>query len=194
MANELTIKRDDLQALISSPELLALRRISLGTVSHPGMLPRTYLSGGLTLSTEDRSRINAKVREIRAVCEADDSQENQKARLGLIGSMLMAYPVAGSAESGRARAVAYLVALDDVPAWAISEAIRKWHRGECLERHNYSFAPAPAELRMIVLEVLRPAKHAISHLEAVLNAMTLDRAMNPEPVPKTEKPNLRLMP
>jgi hypothetical protein len=35
----------DLQALISSPELLQLRRISLGTVKHPGQPTRKYLVG-----------------------------------------------------------------------------------------------------------------------------------------------------
>ena len=120
------------------------------------------------------------------VCEADDSQPNQKARLGLLATMLMAYPMAGggSEETGKARAGAYLAALDDLPPWAIAEAIRKWHRGEGGSRDcNYRFAPAPAELRFAVMQILQPAKQTIAHLESVLNAMTLDRAMDPKPLP-----------
>jgi hypothetical protein len=99
----------------------------------------------------------------------------------------MAYPMAaGNEESGRARAMAYLAALDDVPPWAIAKAIRQWHRGELGDDHNYRFAPSPAELRFAVLQILQPAKDTISHLCAVLAAPTLERAMDLEPIPETE--------
>lgn len=193
MATDLTTKRVDLQALTSSPELLALRRISLGTINHPGMPPRKYLSGGLTLTADERLRIEGKVRELSSVCEADDSQPNQKARLGLLATMLMAYPMAGgSEEAGKARANAYLVALDDLPPWAIAEAIRKWHRGEGGGRDsNYRFAPAPAEMRFAVMQILQPAKQTIAHLEAVLTALPIDRAMDPSPISLSEIPTSR---
>lgn len=139
------------------------------------------------MTADERHRIEAKVLELELICQSDDGKENQKARLGLIGSLLMAYPVAaGSEESGKARAMAYLVALDDVPPWAVSEAIRKWHRRECGEKQNYSFAPAPAELRLVCMTILDPARLAIGHLKAVLNAMTLERAMDPKPIQEPE--------
>lgn len=184
MAQEISTRRVDLQAMTSSPELLALRRISLGTVQHPGMPVRRYLSGGLTLTADDRARIEARARELRMVSEADDSQDNQKSRLGLIANMLMAYPTAGgSEESGKARATAYLGALDDVPPWAIADAIRRWHRGEGGGNGaNYRFAPAPAELRYSVMQILQPAKQTIVHLESILTALTIERAMDPTPI------------
>lgn len=196
MATEISTRRVDLQALTSSPELLALRRISLGTVQHPGMPVRKYLSGGLTLTAEDRARIEARIRELRVVSEADDSQDNQKSRLGLIANMLMAYPMAGgSEESGRARATAYLGALDDVPPWAVADAIKRWHRGEGGGRDaNYRFAPAPAELRFAAMQILQPAKQTIAHLENLLNAMTIERAMDPTPIETaSRRPVLRVM-
>jgi hypothetical protein len=170
----------DLQALISSPELLQLRRISLGTVKHPGQPTRKYLSGGLTLTADVRTRIGARLAEMRAVAEADDGQENRKSRLALIASMLMAYPMAGgSEETGKARAQAYLAALDDVPPWAIADAIKRWHKGQFSGEHNYRFAPAPAELREGCMHILQPAKQTIAHLEDVLSASTIDEAMDP---------------
>lgn len=196
MAREITTRSVDLQTLTSSPECLAWRRISLGTIQHPGMPIRKYLSGGLTLSTDERARISAKVAELQAISEADDSPENKKARLGLVASMLMAYPMAGgSEESGRARAGAYLAALDDVPPWAIAEAIRRWHRGEGGNGANYRFAPAPAELRFAAMQILQPAKQTIQHLNSILNALTIERAMDPAPieVPTSKQPRLRLM-
>ena len=181
MASEIALRRVDLQALISSPDSLAWRRISLGTVNHPGLPVRKYLSGGLILTAEQRSRLSAKIAELRSACESDDSQENKKARLGLLANLLMAYPMAGgSEETGKARAGAYLAALDDIPPWAIAEAVRRWHRGEGGSKDsNYRFAPAPAELRFAAMRIIEPATSVIAHLESVLNAMTIEEAMDP---------------
>jgi len=185
MAREISTQRVDLQALISSPELLALRRISLGTINHPGLPPRKYLSGGLTLTGDERARIESRLAQLREISEADDSTDNRKSRLGLVANMLMAYPMAGgSEESGRARANAYLAALDDLPPWAIADAIRNWHRGEGGGPNaSYRFAPAPAELRYAVMQILQPAKQTIAHLDAVLTALTIEQAMDPRPIP-----------
>jgi hypothetical protein len=149
------------------------------------------------LSTDERTRIAAKVSELRDVSESDDAPINRNARLGLIGQMLMAYPMSGgSEETGKARAGAYLGALDDLPPWAINEAIRRWHRGEGGgSSASYRFAPAPAELRYAAMQILQPAKQTIAHLECVLNALTIERAMDPTPIerPRTAG-QLRLMP
>jgi hypothetical protein len=140
------------------------------------------------LSSDARARIEAKVRELRSLSEADANTDNQKSRLVLVANMLIAYPTAGgSEESGRARATAYLAALDDVPPWAVADAIRKWHRGECGADHNYRFAPSPAELRFAVMQVLQPAKRTISHLTAILNGLTIEQAMDPRPIETSGK-------
>lgn len=121
------------------------------------------------------------------------NRETKEAALALISKMLLAYPMAGnSAEAGMARGEAYLAALDDVPPWAIAEAIRKWHRGEGGSRDsNYRFAPAPAELRYSAMQILQPAKQTIAHLEAVLTALPIDRAMDPTPISLSEIPTSR---
>ena len=197
MATEITTRPVDLLALISSPELLALRRISLGTIQHPGLPNRRYLSGGITLTADQRLRIASHVTALRNHATADDSQENRKARLGLLASMLMAYPTGNATEeTGKARASAYLSALDDLPPWSIAEAVRRWHRGEGGGKDaNYRFAPAPAELRHAALQILQPAKQTIAHLEAVLDALTIERAMDPTPLEtKPGRPQLRMIP
>lgn len=120
---------------------------------------------------------------MHAIADADDGQENRKSRLALIASMLMAYPMAGggSEETGKARAQAYLLSLDDVPAWAIAEAIKRWHKGQFSGDHNYRFAPAPAELREGAMHLLQGAKQTIAHLEDVLAASSIEEAMDPNP-------------
>jgi hypothetical protein len=146
-----------------------------------------------------RARITAILADMHTIAEADDGQENRKSRLALIASMLMAYPTAGgSEESGKARAQAYLVSLDDVPPWAIAEAIKRWHKGQFSGQHNYRFAPAPAELREGCMSVLQPAQQTIAHLEDVLRASSLEDAMDPDLREKKEgvavqMPRLRLM-
>lgn len=191
MANDLTTRRVDLQAMISSRDCVALRRISLGTLLQPGEKPIKYLSGGLTLTDEKRAEIERKIHELRPVAFAENTVENRKAWLGLISSMLLAYPISGGSEqAGRARAEAYLFALDDVPPWIVSDVIRLWHRGECGDRYNYRFAPAPAELREICLWKLMGARSVLEHLEALLIAPTLEQAMRGEMQP-VEQPKLR---
>lgn len=138
-----------------------------------------------------------KITELKVITESDAHTETNKSRLGLLTQMLMAYPMAGgSEESGRARAGAYLVALDDIPPWAINEAIRRWHRGEGGGKDsNYRFAPAPAELRFASMQILQPAKQTIVHLESILTALTIERAMDPTPIEKPASlPRLRAIP
>lgn len=58
--------------------------------------------------------------------------------------------------AGEARAEAYMAALEDVPSWAVQEAMRKWHRSECGEKHDYKWQPMPATLRGLAMtEVYR---------------------------------------
>lgn len=135
------------------------------------------------MTDEQRFCLRRKIAELRAASETDDGTENRKARLGLVANFLLAFPITnGTSEAGRARAEAYLLALDDIPPETIAEAIKRWHRGECGHGYNYRWAPAPAELREISMERLRPVTETIAHFEAVLGALSLERAMDPAPI------------
>ena len=103
MANDVIVHRVDLLALISSPECLAWRRISLGTIKHEGLPTRTYLSGQMTLTDEERFCIRRKIAELRAAYEADDGTENRKGRLGLIANLLLAFPITNGTSELAAR-------------------------------------------------------------------------------------------
>lgn len=108
-----------------------------------------------------------------------------KAMLMVISKMLMAYPSAAMTnEMIEARAESYLDAVLDLPPWAVAQAVKSWNRGECGER-NYNFAPAPAILRETTKQILEPYRQALSKIDAVLNALTLDRAMDSTPLPPT---------
>ena len=135
------------------------------------------------MTDDERSRIRLKIAEFRAVSEAGDGVENRKARLELVANFLLTFPTSnGTHEAGRARAEAYLLALDDLPPWAIAGAIKRWHRGEWGQGYDYRWAPAAAELRAHSRDELRPIKETIARLEAVLGALSLERAMDPSPI------------
>jgi hypothetical protein len=70
-----------------------------------------------------------------------------------------------------------MYALDDIPAWAISAAVSKWHRGECGADQNYSWAPAPAVLRKVAEGLLVPVRAAIARISDLVNARPLDELM-----------------
>jgi hypothetical protein len=179
MATEL-VTRPNLETALSSPDLSRWRTFTLGTVKWPGQPERKYLPAGTTLTDDERGRINAKLLQLKAL--AGEGANNRNDKLAIIAKMLMAYPMANaSEETGVARGGAFLDALDDVPPWAIAEAVRKWHRGEAGEGMNYSFAPAPAILRKLALSALRPITSAIEDLQTLATATTLDKAMDQTP-------------
>lgn len=135
------------------------------------------------MTDDERVRIRRKISELRAICDADDGTENRIARLELIAEFLQTFPITNwTSEAARARGKAYLMALDDIPPTAIAEAIVRWHRGESGPGYDYRWPPAPAELRKLLIERLRPVRETIAHLEAVLAALSLERAMDPRPI------------
>lgn len=115
--------------------------------------------------------------QLRAASTSPDDPDQRKQRLAIVAKMLLTYPMAGaSTETGRARAEAYLDALDDVPPWALAAAVKAWHRGEAGE-HDYRWAPAPAVLRAAAMKQIESFKPAIEHVQMLLAAVPIDEVM-----------------
>lgn len=155
----------------------------------PGLPTRTYLSGGLTLTADERHEAKTLLASLKAVVEGEPGEDTKKARFALISKMLLAYPTSAAAtrETGKARGELYLESLDDVAPWAIDDVIKRWGKGNCgLDEedrpHNYDFAPSPARLRKLARKATEGFSKPIAHLEALLNAVPLDRAMDPAPM------------
>ncbi|MBR1286814.1 hypothetical protein JQ597_32640 [Bradyrhizobium sp. AUGA SZCCT0177] len=135
------------------------------------------------MTAEERLSIRRGVAELRAAIEPDDGPENRMARLQLITSLLLAYPITNAAPgAARAQGEAYLAALDDIPPKIVEEVIRRWHRGEYGPSHNYRWRPLPAEMRQLCQEHLRPGRETIARLNTLLNALSFERAMDPKPI------------
>lgn len=180
MAHDLQAVRGGPLAMISSPDLRRLRKISLGTVEWPGQRPRKYLSGGSTLTDSDRARAEELLRALRGQITSTDAVDAE--RFAIITNLLLTYPIANAtAATGKARGEAYREALSDVPPEVVSAAVRAWNRGEAGD-HDYRWAPAPAVLRTICNRINAPIADAIHDLETLLGAVSIDRAMDPRPL------------
>lgn len=75
----------------------------------------------------------------------------------------------------QARSEVYLDVLEDVPYWAVDEAVRRWFRHECgldeLDRpYDYKWAPDPGALRRIARDVFFEFKARITQMQLILNA------------------------
>lgn len=188
MANDLVLAPP--ATMLSLPDFLARSVLRLGEVKWPGQPVRKYLAGGSSLTSSQKAEAERKADELRsAISGAGD--DNTKARAILLMRIIRAGGGGAPTELGiEAKALAYRDAVDDMPAWAIAEAARCWNRGECGD-HNYSFPPAPAILREIVMRILEPYKTALDNVEAVLTALTFDRAMDETPIKSPQIPHLK---
>lgn len=88
------------------------------------------------------------------------------------------------------RNLAYLEALDDYPAWAVEEGVRRWIKGEWLaEGENRNFVPKPAELIRLVKLAMRPVEDDLAAAKVAL--MAIDNWEPERPKPKQVTPEER---
>ena len=72
--------------------------------------------------------------------------------LATVSKMMMVLPSREAGElAGEAKGEAYIAALEDVPSWAVQEAMRKWHRAEYGPKHDYKWQPGPSTLREVAM-------------------------------------------
>ncbi|MDE2099589.1 MAG: hypothetical protein KGL39_20220 [Patescibacteria group bacterium] len=81
----------------------------------------------------------------------------------------------GSELAAEAKADAYMEALDDIPAWAVSGAVKRWFKGDCGndergQPYNYAWPPDPATLRKLAQRQVFMVKGRILELQDILNA------------------------
>jgi hypothetical protein len=87
-------------------------------------------------------------------------------------TMVLAGKEAGDFAS-EAKGEAFIDALEDVPSWAVQEAMRRWHRGECGPKHDYKWQPAPATLRELAMIEVYRVKGIRRRLADLVNAEPL---------------------
>ena len=48
-----------------------------------------------------------------------------------------------------------MASLEDIPSWAVQEAMRRWYRSECGGKYVYTWQPGPAALREVSMSRTR---------------------------------------
>lgn len=107
---------------------------------------------------------------------ADKSVEFEARIATAVSKLLMV--LAGEKKSElaeEARSGVYLDVLDDLPCWAVEEAVRKWFRHDCGNdekgnSYDYKWTPNPGTLRRIAFIVSFEMKQRIQKIENVLNS------------------------
>lgn len=167
---------------------------SLRTLSWPEWLQRS--ASGLTVGSEEVTRedgvkarlviptiaqslspspsarlvIEARIAELRAARAAVDIDF----AMAKVTELLLSFAGQAMNEAGaKARARGYIIALEDLPPWAIADACRRWLRGDAGE-HNYNFAPSPPILRKVAESAVGIVDSQIAALDRLLTAKVVD--------------------
>jgi hypothetical protein len=116
--------------------------------------------------------IDALVSLMAQTSENDD--EFEKGTCAAITKMMLALPTQKVTEvAAEARIEAFMMAVEDLPYWAVVAAIKGWYRGRYGDEHDYTWRPAPATLRRLAhLEAWKVASR-IRELKGVIEAEEL---------------------
>lgn len=138
------------------------------------------LPAAMVLSDAEKSAIEGHARNLQLVLgrTPQASAEAEAETLILITKLLKALPGQRLDELGaEATGEAYQQALDDVPPWAVEQAIRGWYRGEstALDRnpHDFRFRPAPGILARLARHATGVIRARILELAQLANAVPL---------------------
>lgn len=145
------------------PEWLASRVASMKDETQPDAAGKwrtvPTMPTNLILSAAQRETIERHVAELTTMCERTPANhdEAEAETLVILTKMMMVLPTQRQNEaSAEARGEAFMMALDDVPSWAVAAAVRRWYRGDAGEnergeKYDCHWCPSPADLRDVAL-------------------------------------------
>lgn len=113
------------------------------------------LPTSLILGKEQRMQVEQHISALTAALAMTPADDMRHAELTMttVTKMTLVLPSKETGDlAGEARGEAFMAALEDVPSWAVQEAMRKWHRGEYGPKHDYKWQPAPATLRTLAMQ------------------------------------------
>lgn len=164
------------------------RSVKINTVQHPGQQVRHHLPGGLEISKADRKEMEILCSTFKSVLDPTNEFEKMHphdAKLAMLTTMILGLAQGATNEAAAgAKFDLFDMVLGDVPAWAVAEAVKMWANGRCppeVEAEpKYAFVPSPASFRGMALEAMRLYQESVADLERLLNAMTIEQAMDPD--------------
>jgi hypothetical protein len=128
------------------------------------------------LTTDQKSVVRSHLSELDKYCRMtpDNDDAFGKATIVLVTKMLLVLPTSKTNDVGaEAKGDAYMMALGDVPSWAVEGAIRGWYRGEFGKDRDYRWAPGPNELREVSMIEAQKLGLRLGQLEHLISAEPL---------------------
>ena len=178
--------------------LAVLQQPALTTLSLPPSLaelertlrPEQAASRTPTLSRAltpgERSILSQLVDDITPLAEAEPDAFRA---LRQVARLLAVFPACDLGEAVvDARSEAYETALEDVPAWAVEAAAKRWIKGDVAalgERPNLAFPPSPPQLRALALDEWAKARAALWRYRRLMGGKT-ERVVPPEQRPQID--------
>jgi hypothetical protein len=140
------------EVLVLPAELMPTEAQRAAMTDHVGSL-RSYLQQTADQSVQFEARIATAISKLISVLAGERKSEL----------------------ADEARSEIYLDVLDDMPCWAVEEAVRKWFRHDCGndERgkpYDYKWAPDPGALFRISFAVAYEVKARIANVQSILDA------------------------
>jgi hypothetical protein len=175
--------------LPSLPAWLQQRSGALGSATQPDSSGRhrqmTTLPKDLILNSSERAEVQRHIHELDRFTRLDEmitiretTMDNDSA-IGVIVAGLLIKGGGQKLDKASADALTedYLDALEDLPAWSVREAMRKWNRAESPpldgKRHDFNWKPTPPTLRRLSHHELAGVKERIISLQKLCDAVPL---------------------
>jgi hypothetical protein len=144
----------------------------------------TTLPQDLILSSSERGEVLRHIRELERFTCLDEliviretTMSNAAAHATMIAGILLKGGKRMDQQSSDQATEDYLDAIEDLPAWAVREAIRKWNRAESVrldgKPHDFNWRPEPPTLRRLALYELAGVRGRIFNLQKLLDAVPL---------------------
>lgn len=132
-----------------------------------------------------RTAIARRIADLQAAIEAGPVEET----IGVLGDLIQEYaPSRLDDRTVSIKAEAYLDAVEDLPAWTVRAAVRRWRRGEVsADPATLDFAPKPARLRAIAERMVLVARGQAARLQRVLDAKPEERITDAQMAANSEK-------
>lgn len=174
--------------LPSLPAWLQQRSGALGSATQPDGTGKhrqmTTLPKDLILNSSERAEVQRHIHELSRFASLDEmiviretTMSNAVAHATMIAGILLKGGKRLDQQSSDQATEDYLDAIEDLPAWSVREAIRKWNRAESPrldgKPHDFNWRPEPPTLRRLALHELAQVKGRIIGLQKLLDAVPL---------------------
>lgn len=145
----------------------------------------TTLPKDLILNSLERAEVQRHLHGLERFTRLDETitlrettMSNDAAHATMIAQLLLKGGKRMDKQSSDAATEDYLDAIEDLPAWSVREALRKWNRAESVvldskKPHDFNWRPEPPTLRRLALHELAGVKGRMLTLQKLLDAVPL---------------------